>query len=160
MPLNLKLMKSLHTYYHQQKINSLRSIAKIFEDCHGRITHFALQKAQNNLLSVATLDKEQRCNGFHKKRTAIPCKHQLTELIELGQNVEPEKFHPQWHIKVWSFLFFFPFFPFFPLFLLFLGGSSWELMANLPIFSVFLGGGIVWKGWQKIQFWESLGVCV
>jgi hypothetical protein len=99
-------------HYHQQKINSLQSIGKIFDNCHGRITHHALRKAQKNLVAVASLEKTAACNGFHFERTGIPCKHCLKELIDSKLLVEPYEFHPQWHIKV-SFSLFFFFFIFF-----------------------------------------------
>jgi hypothetical protein len=100
--------------YHQQKITSLQKIGKIFHNCHGRITHFALQRAQNNLMEIAKLEKTSTCNGFQKERTGIPCKHRIAELVELGQQVEPKEFHPQWHIKV-CYPFIFPSFFFFRL---------------------------------------------
>jgi hypothetical protein len=98
----------ISAHYHQQQINSLRNLAKIFENCHGRITHYALQKAQTNLNAISSLDKTSTCNGFHQKRTRIPCKHRLAELVDLGHLVEPEEFHPQWHIKLFLFPFFIP----------------------------------------------------
>jgi hypothetical protein len=109
----------ISAHFHQQKINSLLNLAKIFENCHGRITHYALRKAQNNLTTISSLKKTATCNGFHQKRTGIPCKHRSAELVDLGQLVEPEEFHPQWHIKVS----FFPFFisPFLFIFRLFEG---------------------------------------
>ena len=93
----------ISAHYHQQKINSLRNIAKIFENCHGCITHYALRKAQKNLMAISSLVKSDTCHGFHQKRTGIPCKHRLAELVDLGALVEPEEFHPQWHIQLRHF---------------------------------------------------------
>ena len=95
--------------YHQQKINSLKYIGEIFSECHGRITHFALRKAHNNLLDSARVDKGSPCNGCHRIRTGIPCKHRIKALIERGEKVQPAEFHPQWHISV-SLIFIFPYF--------------------------------------------------
>jgi hypothetical protein len=104
-------------HYHQQKINPLCNMTKIFENCHGRITHYALRKAQANLRDIASLEKTATCNGFHQKWTGIPCKHRLAELVDLAALVEPEEFHPQWLIRVCLFPFYI--FPFPSTFLLF-----------------------------------------
>jgi hypothetical protein len=61
-------------------------------------------------MEIGKLEKTSTCNGFHKERTGIPCKHRIAELVALGQQVEPEEFHPQWHIKVCYDFFFHSFF--------------------------------------------------
>jgi hypothetical protein len=61
-------------------------------------------------MEIGKLEKTSTCNGFHKEQTGIPCKHRIAELVALGQQVEPEEFHPQWHIKVCYDFFFHSFF--------------------------------------------------
>jgi hypothetical protein len=41
--------------YHQQRITALQKIGKIFHNSHGWITHFALRRAQNNLMEIGNL---------------------------------------------------------------------------------------------------------
>ncbi|KNF04042.1 hypothetical protein PSTG_02750 [Puccinia striiformis f. sp. tritici PST-78] len=89
----------ISVYYHQQRINALHSLGAVFSNCHGRITHFALRKAQNNLISSADLDKPLRRNGNHQLRTGISCEHRIAELTKRGEKVESDEFHAQWHIK-------------------------------------------------------------
>ena len=123
-------------HYHAQKMNSLQIIGKIFENCHGKITHYALRKAQKNLVAVASLKKAATCNGFHFERTGIPCAHCLRELINLGHLVEPDDFHPQWHIKVsYSFC----------LFSSFLAGGAGSRRANTVNHARFFGSW--WESW-------------
>jgi hypothetical protein len=97
--------------YHQQKITSLQNIGKIFHNCHGWITHYALWKTQNNLLLIRSVNPNSTCNGSYIQRMGIPCKHQIEGIVRIGGQVEPENFHAQWHIKVSCS----PFFLFFPL---------------------------------------------
>ena len=73
--------------YHQQKINSLRYLGQIFENCHGKVTHFALRKAQNKFTTSARLEKGDKCNGCYQIRTGMPCKHRLCELALKGAKV-------------------------------------------------------------------------
>ena len=98
--------------FHQQKINSLKNLPRIFENCLGKVTHYALRQAQRNFSEVSNVQRNDVCNGFHRIRTGIPCKHQLAELGWQGQMLEPSEFHPQWRINVSfsSFLIFFMFF--------------------------------------------------
>lgn len=122
----------ISAHYHQQKINALRSIGPIFSNCLGRITHYALRKAQNNLVSSAQLDKSSRCNGDHHLRTGIPCQHRIAALVRRGEKVDPDEFHAQWHIKVHVFFFTFFYCPF------------WR--RGLGVVGQFFGcwGGVVW----------------
>jgi hypothetical protein len=70
--------------YHQQKITSLWNIGKIFHNCHGRITHYALRKAQNNLLLIGSVNTNSTCNGSYIQRMGIPCKHQIAGIVRIG----------------------------------------------------------------------------
>jgi hypothetical protein len=143
-------VNEISAHYHQQKINTLRSIGKIFHNCHGCITHYALRKAQNNLVSVASLDKNATCNNCHFKRTGIPCKHRLRQLIDASKNVEPEEFHPQWQIKV-SFSFF----------CFLLAGGAGSCHPNLVRMVGFFGSCrelSLHFGVEQFMVWKSLGV--
>ena len=124
-------LHEISAHYHQQKINSLKYIGKILHDCHGRITHFALRKAQNNLVLASHLTAAERdeCNGCHHTRTGIPCKHRLAELINRGETVQPKEFHEQWHIKVSLIVCC----VFFVLFFFFLAGGIWESALQFNI---------------------------
>ena len=85
--------------YHQEKINSLKYIGKIFHECHGRITHYALWKAQYNFTETARIDKDSGCNGHHHVRTGIPCRHQILAVINCSGKIKPSDFYAQCHIN-------------------------------------------------------------
>jgi hypothetical protein len=95
----------ISTLHRQEKIDALMNLGALFDNCLGRITHFALRKAQNNLRLSASVGKNDHCNGFHRLRTGIQCKHRLAELAWLGGKLELEDFHQQWHIHVCLFIF-------------------------------------------------------
>jgi len=132
--------------YHQEKINSLKYIGNIFDECHGRITHYALRKAQNNFTETARIDKNSGCNGNHHIRTGIPCRHQILAVIDSGGKIKPSDFHAQWHINV-SFFFFISFhfslslffFLYLFFFLLFMG---WWWLG---VVGMFIFGAWVWE---------------
>jgi len=138
--------------YHQEKINSLKYIGNIFDECHGRITHYALRKAQNNFTETARIDKNSGCNGDHHIRTGIPCRHQILAVIDSGGKIKPSDFHAQWHINVSFFFFisfhfslslFFFFISFFFLYLFFFllfMGWWW-----LGVVGMFIFGAWVWE---------------
>ena len=89
--------------FHQQKITTLRDIVKIFSPCLGKITHFALRRAQNNFNRLKQDPQGGMCNRCHTIRTGIPCKHRILDILNKGQKVEPREFHSQWHIIVHFF---------------------------------------------------------
>jgi hypothetical protein len=95
----------ISTLHRQEKIDSLMDLGALFDNFLGRITHFALRKAQNNLRLSASVGKNDHCNGFHQLRTGIPCKHCLEELARSGGKLEPKDFDQQWHIHVCLFIF-------------------------------------------------------
>ena len=140
-------LHEISAHYHQQKINSLKYIGKILHDCHGQITHFALGKAQNNLVLASHLTAAERdeCNGCHHTRTGIPCKHRLAKLIDRGETVQPEEFHEQWHIKVSLIVCC----VFFVLFFFFLASGIWESALQFNIKKKYFG-----SRWESaLQFW-------
>ncbi|KNE88956.1 hypothetical protein PSTG_17592, partial [Puccinia striiformis f. sp. tritici PST-78] len=89
----------ISAYYHWQKINALCSLGAFGLNCPGQITHFALWKAQSNLVASTDLNKFSRCNINHLPWTGIPCLQRIAQMVRRGEKMEPDKFHPQWHIK-------------------------------------------------------------
>jgi len=88
--------------FQKQKITALQNIHSLFSLCHGKITNYALRTAHARY-SQLTCEDPGRCHNAMSKRTGIPCKHQIAQLLKAGKCMEPEEFHPQWHLKVWLF---------------------------------------------------------
>jgi hypothetical protein len=133
--------------FHQQKITTLRNIQKILTPCFGKITHYALCRAQNEFDLIKWSEELGKCNHSFTVQTGIPCKHWckhwISYLVNCGKQIEPTEFHTQWHMKVSSpfslfvFIFFLPFFFLFPI-----------LFSLFPISFPFFGGfGGVWIGY-------------
>jgi hypothetical protein len=117
--------------FHQQKITTLRNIQKIFTPCFGKITHYALRRAQNEFDLIKWTEELGKCNHAFTVRSGIPCKHRIAYLVNRGEKIQPTEFHAQWHMKVsclFCFLssFFFRLFPFSPIPFPFLGGVWWR----------------------------------
>ncbi|OAV85589.1 hypothetical protein PTTG_30410 [Puccinia triticina 1-1 BBBD Race 1] len=85
--------------FHQQKMTTLRYLPKFFNKCRGVITNYALRKAYNNFVDAKKLSPKDQCHGHYSKRTGIPCKHQMVELLESKDSLTPNMFHDQWHIQ-------------------------------------------------------------
>ena len=86
----------LSAQFHQQKINTLKNLSSVFNNCLGKITHFALRKAQNNY-EVATKRIKQKnppeeCKNCH---TGIPCVHKIQIYFFSKKLVVPGDFHAQ-----------------------------------------------------------------
>jgi len=126
--------------FHQQKITTLRDIVKIFSPCLGKITHFALRRAQNNFNRLKQDPQGGMCNRCHTIRTGIPCKHWILDILNKGQKVEPQEFHSQWHIMVRLFhhflCSFYPILSSFPPGVIIPFSSSFPLFSS-PLFSFF-----------------------
>ena len=88
--------------FHKQKITALQNIHSLFSLCHGKITNYALRTAHARY-SQLTQEDPGRCHNAMSKRTGIPCKHRIAKFLKAGKRMEPEEFHPQWHLKVWLF---------------------------------------------------------
>ena len=93
--------------FHQQKITALQNIHSIFSLCHGKISNFALRTAHSRYRSLNHEDPG-RCHKNQQKRTGIPCKHRIAQLLHAGKRVDPKEFHTQWHLKVCLFFNFIP----------------------------------------------------
>ncbi|KAI7933989.1 hypothetical protein MJO28_017322 [Puccinia striiformis f. sp. tritici] len=85
----------------------LTKINSFFNNCLGKISNFALQKAQHNFTQTRESSPPTTCTNSHTTRTGIPCKHRILELLELGLLAQPEHFDPQWHLRVSLSFFFF-----------------------------------------------------
>ncbi|POV94563.1 hypothetical protein PSTT_16785 [Puccinia striiformis] len=77
----------------------LTKINSFFNNCLGKISNFALQKAQHNFTQTRESSPPTTCTNSHTTRTGIPCKHRILELLELGLLAQPEHFDPQWHLR-------------------------------------------------------------
>ncbi|POW03484.1 hypothetical protein PSTT_11096 [Puccinia striiformis] len=77
----------------------LTKINSFFNNCLGKISNFALQKAQHNFTQTRESSPPTTCTNSHTTRTGIPCKHRIMELLELGLLAQPEHFDPQWHLR-------------------------------------------------------------
>jgi hypothetical protein len=102
--------------FHQQKVTTLRNIQKIFTPCFGKITHYALRRAQNEFNPIKWSKELGKCNHSFMVQTGIPFQHWIAYLVNCGEQIEPTEFCTQWHMKVSPLLslFVFIFFPFFP----------------------------------------------
>ncbi|KAI7964577.1 hypothetical protein MJO29_002675 [Puccinia striiformis f. sp. tritici] len=80
----------------------LTKINSFFNNCLGKISNFALQKAQHNFTQTRESSPPTTCTNSHTTRTGIPCKHRILELLELGLLAQPEHFDPQWHLRNWE----------------------------------------------------------
>jgi hypothetical protein len=105
--------EEIRAEFNQEEVKTLRNINSIFKNRFGKISHFALKKAQLNFNQRSDLEYSV-FTGCHSTRTGIPCKHRLAKLDGKGAyKVDPKEFHIQWHYKVRFFSFLFhPFFPF------------------------------------------------
>jgi len=128
--------------FHQQKINTLKNLSSVFIQCLGKITHFALRKAQNNYKVAAKRIKQknppEECNNCHTIRTGIPCAHKIQTYLLAKELVDPEDFHAQWHLKVCISLFF-----------IFIFFSSWVGVGGNPCQKFNEFGG------RRAEFWGS-----
>ncbi|KNE90924.1 hypothetical protein PSTG_15619 [Puccinia striiformis f. sp. tritici PST-78] len=77
----------------------LTKINSFFNNCLGKISNFALQKAQHNFTQTCESLPPTTCTNSHTKRTGIPCKHWIVEVLELGLLAQPEHFDTQWHLR-------------------------------------------------------------
>jgi hypothetical protein len=158
--------------FHQQKIATLRNIQKIFTPCFGKITHYALCRAQNEFNLTKWTEELGKCNHAFTVQSGIPFKHRIAYLVNRGEKIQPTEFHAQWHMKVSClFLFlssFFCLFPFslFPYPFSFLWGVWWHrdwlsllrwcggmLQSNFVAFRL---GAVASKRTFFFFFWGSL----
>ncbi|KNF02211.1 hypothetical protein PSTG_04710 [Puccinia striiformis f. sp. tritici PST-78] len=77
----------------------LSKINSFFTNCLGKISNFALQKAQHNFTQTRESSPPTTCTNSHTKWTGIPCKHRIVEVLELGLLAQPERFDTQWHLR-------------------------------------------------------------
>ncbi|POW09348.1 hypothetical protein PSTT_06914 [Puccinia striiformis] len=77
----------------------LSKINSFFTNCLGKISNFALQKAQHNFTQTHESSPPTTCTNSHTKWTGIPCKHRIVEVLELGLLAQPERFDTQWHLR-------------------------------------------------------------
>ncbi|KNF06427.1 hypothetical protein PSTG_00310 [Puccinia striiformis f. sp. tritici PST-78] len=77
----------------------LTKINSFFNNCLGKISNFALPKAQHNFTQTSESLPPTTCTNSHTKRNGIPCKHTIVEVLELGLLAQPEHFDTQWHLR-------------------------------------------------------------
>lgn len=71
----------------------------LWECVKGRISHFALRKAYEQLLQTQKCGAGQTpCSGVFHKTLGIPCSHTFRALLLEGQPLTTNHFHIQWHI--------------------------------------------------------------
>ncbi|POW08998.1 hypothetical protein PSTT_07119 [Puccinia striiformis] len=80
----------------------LTKINSFFNNLPWKISNFCSQKAQHNFTQTCESLPPTTCTNSHTKRTGIPCKHWIVEVLELGLLAQPEHFDTQWHLREWQ----------------------------------------------------------
>ncbi|POW05809.1 hypothetical protein PSHT_10618 [Puccinia striiformis] len=62
----------------------LTKINSFFNNCLGKISNFALQKAQHNFTQTRESSPPTTCTNSHTTRTGIPCKHRIWNFWNLA----------------------------------------------------------------------------
>ena len=84
-----------------EKNRKLNNFHPVFDSLHGKISQFAIKKANEQLQLISKSESLGECKHNFGTMWGIPCAHQIRTYLELIETPIPvDDFHKQWHLDL------------------------------------------------------------
>ncbi|PLW28141.1 hypothetical protein PCASD_23245 [Puccinia coronata f. sp. avenae] len=77
----------------------LVNFPKLFVPLLGEISSFAIKQSLDQFNRLQKLDPTETFSSTLTKGVGIPCAHKIAEILEDGNLLSPNNFHPQWQLN-------------------------------------------------------------
>jgi hypothetical protein len=92
-------INQVHKSVGKDTMKMLVNIPKSFVPLLGEISSFAIKQCLQQFDFLQKLDPTENCSSTPTKEVGIPCAHRIAEILEDGNLLLPNNFHPQWQLK-------------------------------------------------------------
>ncbi|KNE94806.1 hypothetical protein PSTG_11817 [Puccinia striiformis f. sp. tritici PST-78] len=92
-------LNAAHEAIGKDTMKALVNVPKCFIPLLCRVSTFAIKQCKTQFDRLKNLDPTEPCSQTVTIGLGIPCAHRIAEILEAGDELSPEDFHKQWHLR-------------------------------------------------------------